>query len=143
MARILVVDDNPKAVEGIATVLEARGYQVLTASDGDEALEILSREVIDLMTLDLEMPHVSGDEVLETMKADARLKDIPVVIVTGIMDWDKGPHSLRLRAQQATKFTAPMLSKPPFARLFAGRPPKDLADEVDRLLKARKLNADT
>ncbi|MBI3292204.1 MAG: response regulator [Elusimicrobia bacterium] len=134
-ARVLVVDDNPKDLNGIATLLKGRGYEVLTASDGDEALEILNREPIDLMTLDLAMPKVKGDQVLKTMKADLRLKDIPVVIITGVTDWDKGPHSLRLRAQQAAKFTVPTLSKPSLARLSSGRHPKELADEVDRVLR--------
>ena len=81
---VLVVDDDPDFVAFVATALEENGYTVLPAYDGVEALEIARRTPPDLVTLDLQMPRKTGVLFYRQFKADARLRSIPVVIVTGL-----------------------------------------------------------
>ena len=79
--RILVVDDERPIREGCHRVLTAKSYDVCTAENGEEALDILERESIDLILLDLKMPVLSGEEVLQAVQE--RYPDIPVIIITG------------------------------------------------------------
>ncbi len=81
--KILVVDDEPDALTFIATLLEDNGAEVLSATSGDEAIEIARKEKPDLMTLDLAMPGKTGVEVYIQMRKDPELKKLPVCIVTG------------------------------------------------------------
>jgi len=81
--RILVADDDRVSRIIISTNLEAAGYSVRGEANGASALTALSEETFDLMLLDLVMPDMDGDEVLERIRADARLHDLRVVIVSG------------------------------------------------------------
>ena len=81
-ARILVVDDVPDNVEILRMRLTSLGYEVIAASDGEEALEVVARELPDLVLLDIMMPKIDGLEVVRRMKADASLSFIPVILVT-------------------------------------------------------------
>lgn len=78
---VLVVDDERPIRDGCHRVLTAQGFQVLTAENGQIALDVLSRESVDLLLLDLKMPVMSGEEVLEVVRA--QYPDIPVIIITG------------------------------------------------------------
>ncbi len=78
-ARILVVDDEPQIVRAIAPQLEARGYQVLSAATGREALRALPRWRPDLVLLDLMLPDVSGLEVCSQMRAEAQT---PLIVLS-------------------------------------------------------------
>jgi Fe-S oxidoreductase/ActR/RegA family two-component response regulator len=80
---ILVTDDEPDFVVYVQTILEDNGATVLTASSGEEMLEVARREKPDLITLDITMPGKSGSEVFEIMRQDKELKSIPVCIITG------------------------------------------------------------
>ncbi len=81
--RILVVDDEEDVRVFISTVLEDAGAQVLTASDGEEAIEVARREKPDFITLDLSMPGKDGVEAFAELRRTAGLETIPVCIVTG------------------------------------------------------------
>ncbi len=81
-ARILVVDDEPNITELLRYQLERAGYRVYTARRGEEALAIARQEHPDLITLDILMAGMDGQEVLEHLKADERTADIPVVIIS-------------------------------------------------------------
>ena len=83
---ILVVDDEPDAIDYLTTVLEDHGYATIPAKDGVEALDYLDANHPDLVTLDITMPEKSGVSVYRRLREDDRLKDVPVVIVTGISD---------------------------------------------------------
>jgi PAS domain S-box-containing protein len=89
--RVLIVDDDPKAVDLIAVHLEGMAGTVLRAYGGSEGIEAARREVPDLMVLDLLMPEVSGFDVIEALKDDARTARIPVVVVTSkdLTVWDR------------------------------------------------------
>ena len=79
---ILVVDDEPDVRLFLKTVLEDAGFQVLTAGDGVEAMDIIERERPDLISLDLIMPRKTGHKLLHELKRDPDLARIPVLIVT-------------------------------------------------------------
>jgi len=81
--RVLVVDDDYEIVESMRAVLERRGYEVLTARDGNQALIVTERESPDLMILDMMMPKKSGFLVLERIKnKQSRHRDMPVIMIT-------------------------------------------------------------
>lgn len=79
---ILVVDDQPQNIELLEAYLVGQGYEIVKAASGEEALEKLAHNQIDLVLLDVMMPKMSGIEVLEKLRADEKTKAIPVVMVT-------------------------------------------------------------
>jgi Fe-S oxidoreductase/CheY-like chemotaxis protein len=81
--KILVVDDERDTLTYLTAMLEDNGAEVLTAMNGEDALEIARREKPDLMTLDLSMPGKDGVEVFTELRHDPELRDLPVCIVTG------------------------------------------------------------
>lgn len=84
-ARLLIVDDDPDLRDGLAEVMEAEGYDVETAEDGQGALARLgdaTARPLDCVLLDLMMPVVNGWQVLDAMREAPRLRDVPVVVVT-------------------------------------------------------------
>jgi two-component system cell cycle response regulator len=82
--RILVVDDHADNVELLRARLTARDYDVVTASDGDEALAIVEREAPDLILLDVMMPRVDGLEVARSIKENSNLPFIPIIMQTAL-----------------------------------------------------------
>ena len=80
--RVLVVDDHEDNIELLRARLEARGYEVYGANDGQAALEQVQRVCPDLILLDMMMPGRSGIEVLEDLRADPELQEVPVVMLT-------------------------------------------------------------
>ena len=83
-SRILVVDDTPSNVKLLADVLGAKGYTVLTAASGAEALEAIERHELDLVLLDVMMPGMSGYDVCRKIRANPSTKMLPVVMVTAL-----------------------------------------------------------
>jgi diguanylate cyclase (GGDEF)-like protein len=79
---ILVVDDEPHIRKILAFLLEQNGFAVLTAEDGERALEVARRELPDLILLDLMMPKMDGYEVCQHLREDFQTAQIPIVIVT-------------------------------------------------------------
>jgi DNA-binding response OmpR family regulator len=82
--RILVADDEPNILQSIKLVLEEEGYQVLTATDGDETLRLAMNETLDLIILDIKMPKISGQEVYRLLKENEKSENIPVIVLTAI-----------------------------------------------------------
>ena len=79
---VMVVDDSLTMRKVTGRVLERHNFEVATARDGIEALEQLEERVPDLMLLDIEMPRMDGYELATAMRADARFKDVPIVMIT-------------------------------------------------------------
>ena len=79
MRRILLVDDEPDLVESLAMALEGH-FEVRTAHNGEEALQVLDREPIDAIVLDLMMPVMSGDELIAELAA--RGITVPVIVAS-------------------------------------------------------------
>jgi two-component system phosphate regulon sensor histidine kinase PhoR len=92
-ARVLVVDDERVVREGCQRVLKGRGYEVLTAENGQVATDCLLREKVDVLLLDLKMPIMGGEEVLEM--ARERYADIPIIIITGHGTIDKAVECMK------------------------------------------------
>ncbi len=84
--KVLIVDDEPDAVDFSKEIVEGEGYTVVTASDGGKGLAAMRRENPDLVILDVQMPDMDGFEVFQQMKKDESLKAIPVVMLTGIRE---------------------------------------------------------
>ena len=82
---ILLVDDDANTLELHSRVVQSHAPSnlVITARNGHNALEILAREPVDLVLLDLQMPEMDGFTVLERMRADEQMRKIPVIVVTG------------------------------------------------------------
>ena len=80
--KILIADDNEEALFALRELLERKGYQVVTASTGTEALKKIEAELPDLALLDVVMPGLDGYQVTKAVKADALLRYIPVVLCT-------------------------------------------------------------
>ncbi len=80
--KILVVEDNELNLKLFCDLLRAHGYEAEPVRDGREAVERTRAFRPDLIIMDIQMPHVSGLELIEQLKADAHLKHIPVMAVT-------------------------------------------------------------
>lgn len=88
--RILVVDDDKQIVRLIQAYLEQAGYQVLTAGDGELALQIIRRDRPDLVVLDLMLPDKDGWEVTRRVRRDEHLAHLPIIMLTArVEDTDK------------------------------------------------------
>lgn len=85
-ARILAVDDSPQNLEILRARLQANGYEVITAADGEEGLARARDSDPDLVLLDIMMPKLDGVAVLKRLKEDAALRFVPVVLVTAKSD---------------------------------------------------------
>jgi len=86
MARVLVVDDNESIQEGLALLLKANGLESLRAGDGEEALELLQSQPVDLVVLDLSMPGTDGLMVLEQMREWPETAATPVMVYSAAGD---------------------------------------------------------
>ncbi len=82
--KILVVDDDPYVVKYIVSLLETNGYRTCSASDGQQALDVLKREKPDMVTLDLEMPQEWGPRFYRKMTQIKEFEEIPVVVISGL-----------------------------------------------------------
>jgi two-component system, chemotaxis family, sensor kinase CheA len=95
---ILVVDDSVTSRSLEKSILEAQGYRVRVAIDGLEALESLRAETVDLIVTDIQMPRLDGFGLLEALKADSRLKGIPVIVVSSLEGTEDRERGLLLGA---------------------------------------------
>lgn len=85
-AKVLIVDDEPFNIEVLEQALDETNYQVIFASNGQEALGKIQSEQPDLILLDLMMPVMDGFQVLAKVKDDPMLRDIPIIIVSAEHD---------------------------------------------------------
>jgi DNA-binding response OmpR family regulator len=83
---ILVVEDDPSVQNLLTVLLEGEGYEVIQASDGLEGLVKMELQHPSLVILDLMMPNVSGDRVIDEIRGDPRLSPVPVIVVSGRHD---------------------------------------------------------
>ena len=83
---LLLVDDNPVNLQVLLRTLDGRGYRLLVAKDGRTAIEIARQAQPDLVLLDVLMPDVGGFEVCRTLKADPKLRNVPVIFLSALGD---------------------------------------------------------
>lgn len=84
MPKVLVAEDDRELRRFIVRILQREGYFVTEASDGDEAIKSAIADRPDVLVLDLMMPVKDGFEVIEAIRSDARLKDLPIVLNTAL-----------------------------------------------------------
>jgi two-component system, OmpR family, KDP operon response regulator KdpE len=128
MTRVLVVDDEPQIVRGLRTNLRARGYDVVTAPDGEEALAAAARERPDVAIVDLGLPGIDGVDVIEGLRAWSRM---PILVLSAR---DQEPDKVRALDAGADDYvTKPFGMDELLARLRAAErrlQPMDEAPEV-------------
>jgi phosphoserine phosphatase RsbU/P len=128
--RILVVDDNDDNLYTLKLHLDLEGYtDIETACDGEEAIARLKASAFDLVLLDVMMPKVDGFQVLGWLREQARLRDLPVIMISALTEMNSMARCIELGAiDYLLKPFNPVLLK---ARLGATLEKKRLRDEVD------------
>jgi len=96
--RLLVVEDEPALQKVLAMRLGIDGFDVATASDGQEALEMMRVDRPDLVLTDLMMPVMDGAELTSAIRADPDLRDIPVMVLTALREQRERDHLMALGA---------------------------------------------
>ncbi len=126
--RILCVEDEPEMVELLRLILGRKGYEVLGAYGGREALDLLETESVDLILLDLMMPEMDGWEVFRRLRANEKTAHIPVIVVTAKsqnIDRVLGLHIAKVDDYITKPFT-----------------PRELLDAVERVLHPQADSSD-
>ena len=82
MKKILIVDDEADILEILKFVLESQGYECITASDGEEGLNLAREVKLDLIILDVMMPKINGYKISRVLKYDNKYKNIPILMIT-------------------------------------------------------------
>jgi len=80
--KVLIVDDEPNIVLSVEFLMRREGHEVMSAADGQAALELLGKDKPDLMILDVMMPRKNGFEVCAEVRADPQLADLPILMLT-------------------------------------------------------------
>ncbi len=132
-SRVLVVDDSTSSSEIVALLLEQQGYDVATACDGQRALSELRAQKFDLILLDILMPGMNGFQVLQQLKAEAALRHVPVIMLSGLGDMDSVICCIEMGAEDylPKPFNPVLLS----TRVAACLEKKHLRDHEEAVLK--------
>ena len=129
---VLVVDDEPFNLDLIEQELEALGVETITAGNGQEAIDIIGDRRCDVMLLDIMMPGISGYDVLQWLRDEGRVADLPVIVISALNDMDSVVRCIEMGADDyLTKPFDPVLLK---ARLHATLEKKQLRDKIARQL---------
>jgi adenylate cyclase len=132
-ARLLVVDDNKVNRLLLSRNLELLGHRVAAVENGRIALERLRREPFDLALLDIEMPEMDGFQVLEQIRGDLALRDVPVIVTSSLEGIDNIVRCIELGAEDyLPKPVNPVLLK---ARIGASLEKKRLRDQQKALVR--------
>lgn len=126
--KVLVVDDDPDVRLFSVTVLEENGYTPLEAEDGESGLKMIKKEKPDLVILDILMPRQSGVRLYREMKTDKALKNMKIIILSGIA------KKTFLRSQKAlTEFGGAEIPEP---EIYLEKPvePEELAAVIKKVL---------
>ncbi|MCA0873913.1 response regulator [Seohaeicola saemankumensis] len=130
---LLIVEDNKVNRLLLTRNVELLGHRVSVAENGKVALEMLTSDTYDLLLLDIEMPEMDGFEVLEALKADAALRDLPVIVTSSVEGLDNIVRCIELGAEDyLPKPINKVLLK---ARVSSGLEKKRLRDEQKELLR--------
>jgi DNA-binding response OmpR family regulator len=98
MMKIVVADDDRMFRKAAETTLRRQGYAVTTASDGEEALQLIRAERPDIIVLDLIMPKLQGFDVLQVLKQDSLTAAIPVIVLSSLTQEQDKQEALDLGA---------------------------------------------
>ena len=132
-ALLLVVDDNKVNRLLLARSLESQGHRVELAENGKVALDMLRAQSFDLMLLDIEMPEMDGFQVLEEMKSDQKLRDVPVIVTSAVEGLESVVRCIELGAEDyLSKPVNAVLLK---ARIGSGLAKKELRDQQKEMVR--------
>ena len=98
MTKVVVADDDRMFRKAAETTLRRQGYSVSTASDGEEALQLIRSEQPDIIVLDLIMPKLQGFDILQILKQDTLTSDIPVIVLSSLTQEQDKQEALDLGA---------------------------------------------
>ena len=99
-ARILIVDDEPNNRVLLQVMLANDGYEIVTASAGNEALELVEKLPPDLIVLDVMMPGMDGYQVAARIKTNPATRHIPIIMLTALSDRNSMMHGLNAGAEE-------------------------------------------
>lgn len=122
--RLLYIEDEEEMIDLVRLILSRRGYEVLGANGGRQGLDMVRKELPDLVLLDLMMPDMDGWDVYQQMKAEDSTRDIPVIVVTAkaqSIDKVLGLHIAKVEDYIAKPFS-----------------PQELIDSVEKVLARRQ-----
>jgi serine phosphatase RsbU (regulator of sigma subunit) len=137
---LLVVDDNGVNRMVLGRYLQQQGHAVAYAENGRQALELLRAQAFDMMLLDIEMPEMNGYQVLEHVLADARLRDIPIIVTSALDEMDSVVKCIQMGAEDyLTKPVDQVLLQ---ARIDASLEKKRLRDAQRDLLSKMEVELD-
>ena len=132
--RILIVDDDQDAREILNRLLNSEGYECVLADGGERCLEIARSEPVDVILLDVMMPGMDGIQVCDELRKDAKLRSIPVILLTARDD-------ISTRAQGMERGVSEYLTKPVNKRELFTRVKSQLhSRELDRQLERTAAN---
>ena len=134
---ILVVDDDQLTLNTLSRNLEPQGYTVALAEDGQQALEMIQAQSFDLMLLDILMPEIDGYQVLERMKSDGTLRDLPVIVISAVDEMESVIRCISMGAEDY--LTKPFNSVLLKARIGACLEKKQLRDQEQAYLKQLQI----
>ncbi|HSM72885.1 MAG TPA: response regulator [Anaerolineales bacterium] len=130
--KILVVEDHPTTRLKLSLGLQKQGHTVAEAENGKQALEKLLTDPFDLVLLDIVMPEMDGYQVLEEMKRDVKLRDVPVIVISANDELENIVHGIEMGADDyLPKSCDPILLK---ARIGACLEKKRLRDQQRKIL---------
>ncbi len=95
---ILVADDSPTIRKFVSFALSMKGFEIVSASDGMEALEKLPGGKIDLVITDLNMPNIDGFELIKSIRSNEEFKDIPIIILSSLSNSEEIEKGMRCGA---------------------------------------------
>ncbi len=133
---ILVVDDDASAMEAVVKLLSRRGFYMITAADGMEALEVLdSRDDVEVVVMDVMMPRMTGLEACRHLRGKQRTASIPIILLTGCDDVATRSAGMKLGVSEflCKPFTHHELMDRINAQLHAREISRQLASAEDRL----------
>lgn len=96
--KIMIVEDDVFVMDIYQTKFSQEGYEVVSAKDGVEALQLLETEIPDIILLDIVMPHMDGLEMLRKLKAQEKLQNIPIILLTNLSQKEEVDEGLGLGA---------------------------------------------
>jgi DNA-binding response OmpR family regulator len=98
--KVLIVEDDPEARKILSLILKLDGFNVITASDGRQAVEVLKGAVPELVLLDVMMPEMDGYEVCQWARANSTTAAMPIVLLSGKADPESVAHGLEVGADE-------------------------------------------
>lgn len=129
--RILVVDDDPNIVFLLTSLLEEKGYHVLTAANGEIALDCAITDSPDLILLDINLPHLDGMRVCAKLRKNPVTRQIPVIFLTGNNSSDRLEQAIDVGANDF--LGKPISSVELFVRIQAMLQTRHISDTAERM----------